>query len=76
MYSAMNYRMIAKETFKNVRINYIAECDESEAEFISIQRDNNKTVLNFHINRGVDGEVNKLYPHAGPMLPLLFANEH
>ncbi|MFP3512969.1 hypothetical protein SB775_25855 [Peribacillus sp. SIMBA_075] len=42
-----------------------SEAGEIGAEFISIQRDNKKTVLKFHIKRDVDGKVNKLYPHAG-----------
>lgn len=35
------------------------------AEFISIQRDNKKTVLKFNIKRDPEGKVNKLYPYAG-----------
>ncbi|WMX57430.1 hypothetical protein [Peribacillus sp. R9-11] len=42
-----------------------SEAGEIGAEFISIQRDNKKTVLKFHIKRDVDEKVNKLYPHAG-----------
>ncbi|CAH0259619.1 hypothetical protein SRABI96_03387 [Peribacillus sp. Bi96] len=38
---------------------------EIGAEFISIQRDNKKTVLKFSYYRDVDGKVNKLYSHAG-----------
>lgn len=44
------------------------EKDEVEAigaEFVSIQRDNKKTVLKFNIKRDPEGKVNKLYPYAG-----------
>lgn len=42
-----------------------SEAGEIGAEFVSIQRDNKKTVLKFAIKRDVDGKVNKLYPFAG-----------
>lgn len=38
---------------------------EIGTEFVSIQRDNKKTVLKFNIMRDVEGKVNKLYPFAG-----------
>ncbi|WEG13985.1 hypothetical protein PU629_06350 [Pullulanibacillus sp. KACC 23026] len=41
-----------------------SETEEFGAEFVSIQRDNKKTVLKFNINRS-DDKVNKLYPFAG-----------
>jgi hypothetical protein len=42
-----------------------SEVGEFGAEFISIQRDSKKTVLNFNIKRDVEGKVIKLYPFAG-----------
>lgn len=42
-----------------------SETEQFGAEFVSIQRDNKKTVLKFNINRDAEGKVNKLYPFAG-----------
>lgn len=42
-----------------------SEAEAIGAEFVSIQRDNKKTVLKFNIKRDPEGKVNKLYPHAG-----------
>lgn len=42
-----------------------SETEQFGAEFVSIQRDNKKTVLKFNINRDAEGKVNKLYPYAG-----------
>lgn len=42
-----------------------AEIGEIGAEFVSIQRDDKKTVLKFHIKRDTEKKVNKLYPFAG-----------
>jgi hypothetical protein len=42
-----------------------SEAGEIGAEFVSIQRDNKKTVLKFNIKRDAEGKVNKLYPQAG-----------
>lgn len=39
--------------------------DAIGAEFVSIQRDNKKTVLKLNVKRDPDGKVNKLYPYAG-----------
>lgn len=47
-----------------------SEAGEIGAEFVSIQRDNKKTVLKFNVKRDVDGKVNKLYPHAGANVTL------
>jgi hypothetical protein len=41
------------------------------AEFVSIQRDNKKTVLKFNVKRDVEGKVNKLYPFAGSNVSLV-----
>jgi hypothetical protein len=41
------------------------------SEFVSIQRDNKKTVLKFNIKRDPEGKVNKLYPHAGANVSLI-----
>ncbi len=41
------------------------------AEFVSIQRDNKKTVLKFNIKGDTEGKVNKLYPHAGGNVSLV-----
>jgi hypothetical protein len=42
-----------------------SEAGELGAEFVSIQRDDKKTVLKFHVKRDVEGKVNKFYPFAG-----------
>jgi len=42
-----------------------SDVDSIGAEFVSIQRDNKKTVLKFNIKRDTEGRVNKLYPYAG-----------
>lgn len=42
-----------------------SEAGEIGAEFVSIQRDDKKTVLKFHIKRDTNGVVNKFYPFAG-----------
>jgi len=47
-----------------------SEAGEVGAEFVSIQRDNKKTVLKFNIKRDAEGKVNKLYPHAGSNVSL------
>ena len=41
------------------------------AEFVSIQRDNKKTVLKFNIKRDAEGKINKLYPFAGGNVSLI-----
>ena len=41
------------------------------AEFVSIQRDNKKTVLKFNVKRDAKGEINKLYPFAGENVSLI-----
>jgi len=41
------------------------------AEFVSIQRDNKKTVLKFNIKRDGEGKVNQLYPYAGGNVSLI-----
>jgi hypothetical protein len=43
---------------------------EIGAEFVSIQRDNKKTVLKFNIKRDPEGKVDKLYPYAGANVSL------
>ncbi|VXC07250.1 conserved hypothetical protein [Bacillus sp. 349Y] len=42
-----------------------SKAGELGAEFVSIQRDDKKTVLKFHVKRDTDGKVNKFYPFAG-----------
>lgn len=42
-----------------------SEAGEIGAEFVSIQRDDKKTVLKFHIKRDTEGKVTKFYPLAG-----------
>ena len=52
----------------------IVEESENEAlgaEFVSIQRDNKKTVLKFNVKRDAKGEINKLYPFAGENVSLI-----
>ncbi|WP_445505800.1 hypothetical protein [Niallia sp. 03091] len=46
------------------------EVDEIGAEFVSIQRDNKKTVLKFNVNRDAAGKINKFYSHAGSNVTL------
>ena len=41
------------------------------AEFVSIQRDNKKTVLKFNVKRDPEGKVNQLYPFAGGNVSLI-----
>ena len=41
------------------------------AEFVSIQRDNKKTVLKFNVKRVPEGKVNQLYPFAGGNVSLI-----
>lgn len=41
------------------------------AEFVSIQRDNKKTVLKFNVKRDAEGKINKLYPFAGGNVSLI-----
>ncbi|MGZ0131871.1 hypothetical protein ACXKZH_07105 [Priestia megaterium] len=50
----------------------VEESDAGEvgAEFVSIQRDNKKTVLKFNIKRDVEGKVSKLYGFAGSNVSL------
>jgi len=40
-------------------------------EFVSIQRDNKKTVFKFNMKRDHEGKVNKLYPFAGSNVTLI-----
>ena len=40
------------------------------AEFVSIQRDNKKTVLKFNVKKDPEGKVDKLYPFAGANIAL------
>ncbi|WP_433959331.1 hypothetical protein [Cytobacillus horneckiae] len=47
-----------------------SEVESLGAEFVSIQRDNKKTVLKFNIKRDAEGKVNKLYPYAGSNVTL------
>jgi transcription initiation factor IIF auxiliary subunit len=47
-----------------------SEAGEVGAEFVSIQRDNKKTVLKFNIKRDVEGKVSKLYGFAGSNVSL------
>lgn len=47
-----------------------SEAGEVGAEFVSIQRDNKKTVLKFNVKRDGEGKINKLYPHAGSNVSL------
>jgi hypothetical protein len=47
-----------------------SEAGEVGAEFVSIQRDNKKTVLKFNIKRDVEGKVSKLYGFAGSNVTL------
>ncbi|WWB86892.1 hypothetical protein V5F90_03230 [Priestia aryabhattai] len=47
-----------------------SEAGEVDAEFVSIQRDNKKTVLKFNIKRDVEGKVSKLYGFAGSNVSL------
>ena len=47
-----------------------SEAGEVGAEFVSIQRDNKKTVLKFNIKRDVEGKVSKLYSFAGSNVSL------
>jgi hypothetical protein len=42
-----------------------SQAGELGAEFVSIQRDDKKTVLKFHVKRDTEGKVNKFYPFAG-----------
>lgn len=50
----------------------VEESDAGEvgAEFVSIQRDNKKTVLKFNIKRDVESKVSKLYSFAGSNVTL------
>ena len=50
----------------------VEESDAGEvgAEFVSIQRDNKKTVLKFNIKRDTEGKVSKLYGFAGSNVSL------
>jgi hypothetical protein len=48
-----------------------SEVKEVGAEFVSIQRDNKKTVLKMNIKRDTEGKVNYLYPHAGNNVSLI-----
>jgi len=48
-----------------------SENEALEAEFVSIQRDNKKTVLKFNIKRDAEGKINKLYPFAGGNVSLI-----
>jgi hypothetical protein len=43
----------------------VEDIDPIAAEFVSIQRDNKKTVLKFNIKQDSKGKVNLLYPNAG-----------
>ncbi|MCM3241308.1 hypothetical protein M3598_01000 [Cytobacillus oceanisediminis] len=47
-----------------------SEAGEVGAEFVSIQRDNKKTVLKFNVKRDGEGKINKLYPQAGSNVSL------
>lgn len=47
-----------------------SEVGEIGAEFVSIQRDNKKTVLKFNVKRDPEGKVDKLYPFAGSNVSL------
>lgn len=47
-----------------------SEAGDVGAEFVSIQRDNKKTVLKFNIKRDTEGEVSKLYSFAGSNVSL------
>ena len=47
-----------------------SEAGQIGAEFVSIQRDNKKTVLKFNIKRDTEDKVKKLYPHAGTNVTL------
>ncbi|PEM36738.1 hypothetical protein COF81_08135 [Bacillus pseudomycoides] len=42
-----------------------SEAETIGAEFVSIKRDNKKTVLNFNVKRDTKDKINKLYPFAG-----------
>jgi hypothetical protein len=48
-----------------------SEVKEIGAEFVSIQRDNKKTVLKMNIKRDTEGKVNYLYPHTGNNVSLI-----
>jgi hypothetical protein len=48
-----------------------SEVESIGAEFVSIQRDNKKTVLKMNIKRDTEGKVNYLYPHAGNNVSLI-----
>ncbi|MFJ7585622.1 hypothetical protein [Bacillus cereus] len=48
-----------------------SEAGEVGAEFVSIQRDNKKTVLKFNVKRDGEGKINKLYPQAGSNVSLI-----
>jgi hypothetical protein len=48
-----------------------SEAGELGAEFVSIQRDDKKTVLKFHVKRDVEGKVNKFYPYAGSNVSII-----
>ncbi|MGN8233091.1 hypothetical protein ACTHAL_001316 [Priestia flexa] len=47
-----------------------SEAGDVGAEFVSIQRDNKKTVLKFNIKRDTEGKVSKLYSFAGTNVSL------
>lgn len=47
-----------------------SEAGDVGAEFVSIQRDNKKTVLKFNIKRDTEGKVSKLYSFAGSNVSL------
>lgn len=65
----------AEELLKMPGSIVILNVEESEAgdvgaEFVSIQRDNKKTVLKFNIKRDTEGKISKLYSFAGSNVSL------
>lgn len=48
-----------------------SETESIGAEFVSIQRDNKKTVLKFNVKRDPEGKVNKIYPFGGENVNLI-----
>lgn len=47
-----------------------SEAGDVGAEFVSIQRDNKKTVLKFNVKRDTEGKISKLYSFAGSNVSL------
>ncbi|KAB2337629.1 hypothetical protein F7731_08520 [Cytobacillus depressus] len=48
-----------------------SEVEAIGAEFVSIQRDNKKTVLKFNVKNDAEEKVNQLYPYAGENVSLI-----